>query len=103
MEASMTDIRYASPVRRTFCLFTLIAFATSTVWAQDQPTPDESPTPPTVDLPAAETILDAYVEATGGKKAYEKLKTRTAKGTFEIASLGVKGKIQTWQQAPDKL
>jgi hypothetical protein len=54
-------------------------------------------------LPDAEKILDTFVEVTGGKKAYEKLKTRTASGTFSIAALGVKGKMQTWQKAPDRL
>lgn len=54
-------------------------------------------------LPTAESLLETYLEVTGGKKAYEKLKTRTAAGTFESEALGVKGKIQTWQKAPDLL
>jgi hypothetical protein len=36
------------------------------------------------DLPKAETILDKYVEATGGKAAYEKHHTEISKGTMEI-------------------
>src|SRR5262245_21814879 len=58
---------------------------------------------PSNDLPDAAEILDGYVEATGGKKTYEKLKTRIARGTLEIAALGTQGKVQTWQQSPDKL
>lgn len=54
-------------------------------------------------LPEAEKLLDTFVEVTGGKKAYEKLTTRTASGTFSIDALGVKGKMQTWQKAADRM
>lgn len=52
------------------------------------------------DLPKAETVLDQYVEATGGKAAYEKIKNRTASGTIEIAGAGIKGTIKMKQAAP---
>lgn len=58
---------------------------------------------PAAVLPKAETLFETYLEVSGGKKAYEKLKTRTASGSFEIDALGIKGKIQTWQKAPDLL
>ena len=55
------------------------------------------------DLPKAETILDRYIEVTGGRAAYEKLKNRVSKGTFDIAAAGIKGTIMLYQAAPDKL
>jgi hypothetical protein len=53
-------------------------------------------------LPKAEDVLDKYVEATGGKAAYEKLKNRVAKGTMEIVGAGLKGKLVAYQAPPNK-
>jgi hypothetical protein len=53
-------------------------------------------------LPKAETILDHYIEVTGGKAAYEKRKTEIAKGTLEIAAQGVKASVTRYSAAPDK-
>ncbi len=53
------------------------------------------------DLPKAEEILDKYVEATGGKEAYEKLKNRVSKGSMEIVGQNLKGKIEVTQAAPN--
>ncbi len=36
-------------------------------------------------LPKADDVLDQFVEATGGKAAYEKIKNRVSKGTMEIS------------------
>jgi len=55
------------------------------------------------ELPSAAEVLDGYVEATGGKARYQRLRTRTSKGTFSIESLGLTGRIETHQMAPDKL
>lgn len=48
---------------------------------------------PAADLPTAESLLDRFVEVTGGKKAYEARKTEVARGTVEFAAMGVKGKM----------
>ena len=42
-------------------------------------------------LPSAESILDRYVEVTGGKQAYQKRKSEISRGTLEYPSLGIKG------------
>ena len=42
-------------------------------------------------LPKAETILDRYVEVTGGKAAYEKHKSETATMSMEFVGKGIKG------------
>ncbi len=54
-------------------------------------------------LPKAETVLDQYVEATGGKPAYEKLKNRMSKGKFELDGANLKGAIVAYQAAPNKM
>ena len=50
-------------------------------------------------LPKADTILTQYVEATGGKAAYEKIKSRVATGTIEVPAANIKGKIEVSQAA----
>jgi hypothetical protein len=42
-------------------------------------------------LPKAETILERYIEVTGGRKAYEKHKTEHATMTMEFVGKGIKG------------
>ncbi len=44
-------------------------------------------------LPKAETILDRFVDATGGKPAYEKRKSEIVTGTVEFAANGMKGRV----------
>ncbi len=53
-------------------------------------------------LPKADTILDRYIEVTGGKAAYEKRKTEITTGTVEFAAQGLKGTMTHYAEAPDK-
>jgi hypothetical protein len=51
-------------------------------------------------LPKAETILDRYVEVTGGKAAYEKRKNEVVTGTLEFKAQGLKGSLTRYAAAP---
>ena len=53
-------------------------------------------------LPSAESILDRYVQVTGGKQAYAQRKTEIAHGTLTYTSLGIKGTITRYAAEPDK-
>ena len=53
-------------------------------------------------LPSAESILDRYVQVTGGKQAYEKRKTEIAHGTVDFPALGIKGTMTRYAAQPDK-
>jgi hypothetical protein len=53
-------------------------------------------------LPKAETVLDRFVEVTGGKGTLEKHRNEVMHGTFELPAQGVKGSITVYQAAPDK-
>jgi outer membrane lipoprotein-sorting protein len=55
------------------------------------------------ELPKAETVLDQYVEAIGGKAANETIKNRTASGTVEIAAANIKGTITVQAAAPNQI
>src|SRR5437868_4503983 len=54
------------------------------------------------DLPKAETILDKYIESTGGKAAYEKNHNEVSSGTMEFVGKGIKGNISSYRAEPDK-
>lgn len=54
----------------------------------------------TEELPKAETILDRYVEVTGGKAAYEKRKNEIETGTIEIKAQGLKGTYTRYSAEP---
>jgi hypothetical protein len=52
-------------------------------------------------LPTADQVLDKYMQAIGGKAAFEKLKTRVKKGT-QTGADGTAITIEAYQEAPDK-
>jgi hypothetical protein len=54
------------------------------------------------DLPKGEAILDKYVEVTGGKAAYAKVKSDVSTGEMTLGAMGLKGKLTSYGQAPDK-
>jgi zinc protease len=54
------------------------------------------------ELPKGEAILDKYVEVTGGKAAYAKVKSDVSTGEMTLGAMGLKGKLTSYSQAPDK-
>jgi hypothetical protein len=53
-------------------------------------------------LPTVDQVLDKYIQATGGKAAIEKLKSRVMKGS-QIMADGTAIPVETYQAAPDKV
>lgn len=53
-------------------------------------------------LPKAESILDRYVEITGGKSAYQKLNREVMQGTIAFAAQGLSGTLTRYSAAPAK-
>ncbi len=54
------------------------------------------------ELPSAASVLAHYIEATGGKAAYESVKSETSSGTFSIASTGISGTVKEYSAPPAK-
>lgn len=54
------------------------------------------------DLPTAESVLDRYVEVTGGKAAYARIHSEVAQGTMEMTGKNVKGAIVSYEAEPNK-
>jgi len=53
-------------------------------------------------LPSAESILDRYVEVTGGKAAYEQHTSEILMGTMAFPEQGLSGRLTRYAMAPDK-
>jgi hypothetical protein len=53
------------------------------------------------DLPKAEAILDKYIEATGGKAAYEKNHSEVSTGSMEFVGKGIKGSVSSFRMEPN--
>ncbi|MGH9720023.1 MAG: hypothetical protein ACRD8O_07405 [Bryobacteraceae bacterium] len=53
-------------------------------------------------LPKADTILDRYIEVTGGRAAYEKIKSSIEIGSVEFIGKGLKGMVTLFQAAPNR-
>lgn len=54
-------------------------------------------------VPTVDQIVEANIEALGGKAAIEKVTSRVSKGTVEVLGLETKGTIEVYEAAPDKL
>jgi hypothetical protein len=55
------------------------------------------------DLPEAKTILEKNLEATGGRAAMEKVKSRVTTIQMDIAAAGISGKLMMYQQGENAL
>ncbi len=54
------------------------------------------------DLPAAEKLIDKFIQATGGKDALTKYDTAHASGTFSMPAMGISATTEIWQEAPNR-
>jgi hypothetical protein len=54
------------------------------------------------DLPSAETILDRFIEVTGGRAAYEKRHSECMVQDIEIVNTPIKGTVTTYREGPNK-
>lgn len=68
------------------------------------PSPAASEAPkPEYKGPSAKEIIERYIEATGGRAAYEKITSRETTGSMEIPQQGIKGSTTMVQAAPNKM
>ncbi len=75
-------------MNRRYIFAALLGASYVIVFGQDEP------------LPKAETILDRYVEVTGGKAAYDKRTNEVATGTLEFKAQGLKGSVTRYSAVP---
>jgi len=53
-------------------------------------------------LPTGKELMEKYITATGGRDAYMKVKSRMAKGTFDMPAANIKGEMTTFQSEDGK-
>jgi hypothetical protein len=53
--------------------------------------------------PTADQIVDKYIEASGGRAAWEKLNSRVSKGTITVPAANASGPVEIDEKAPNKL
>lgn len=89
-------------LRKTL-LIVMLAAACGGKAATPAPVPPENAPPPpqVVAAPTAESIIEAYIEATGGRAAREAVHSLRGSGTIRITKLGIGGKIAMMMQAPN--
>jgi zinc protease len=67
-----------------------------------KPEIDASATKVTGPLPSADTVLQHYVDVTGGAKAYDAAKTMVGTGKFVMPAQGITGDLTMYSAAPNK-
>lgn len=92
---------------RISVILTIVALTGINVFAQKSGkmpplSAEAQKTQPKAKQPTVQEILARYVEALGGRATYEKVKTRSMRGTIEIAAAGIKGTVESIAAAPDK-
>ena len=75
-------------------LVLILAASAAAGFAQDAPA--------SAPLPKADSILDRYIEVTGGKAVYEMRKSEVTVAKLEMAAQGIKGTLTVFAAAPDK-
>jgi hypothetical protein len=53
--------------------------------------------------PSADQILDKYVQASGGRAAWQKLHSRVSKGTVDVPAASASGTVEVREKAPDRV
>ncbi|MBZ5696370.1 MAG: hypothetical protein LAN36_13550 [Acidobacteriia bacterium] len=53
--------------------------------------------------PTVDQILSHYVEAEGGRAAWQKLTSRESTGTIEVPSMSLSGTVEIHEKAPDRM
>jgi hypothetical protein len=57
---------------------------------------------PKTNLPSGEAVLAKYIDATGGKAAYDSVHSTISTGTMSMPAQGIKGKVTIYEADPGK-
>lgn len=86
--------------------------ATTVTILEEPPAPPAPVKPPAIvaelntastpGLPSVEAIFEKYVEASGGREAFEKITSRVSSGTVEMTALNMTGTVEFDEQSPNR-
>lgn len=54
-------------------------------------------------LPVVDKILDKYLQASGGRVAWQKLNSRESKGVVDVPAMNTSGTVEIYEKAPSKV
>jgi hypothetical protein len=100
------DVNRKPHSKRFFAVLSLYLLSSFTGGAQSpaRPSPERSPGPATAPAtPSAEQILDRYLEAVGGRAAWQKLNSRVSSGTIDVPAMSVSGTVEIHEKAPNRV
>ncbi|MBM3835823.1 MAG: hypothetical protein FJ403_21655 [Verrucomicrobia bacterium] len=87
------------------CTFVAITLPLNACGEADKPastSAQQNAKPARAKLPPAKEVIAKFVQAIGGKEAYDKIESQHAKGNTELPSLGVKGDVEIFAKRPNK-
>jgi hypothetical protein len=58
---------------------------------------------PPAAAPTVDQVVDHYIQATGGRAAWQKALSRVSKGTIEVPAMNLSGTIEIYEKAPDRI
>lgn len=82
------------------CIYSALVASSATFLAAQSATQRQTAGVPP---PLVNSILDRYEAAIGGVRAWKKSNTRVIKGTVELSPPSLKGIVELYQAAPDKM
>ncbi len=71
--------------------------------APGAPAAQSTPKASAVPTPSVDQILDRYIEASGGRAAWEKVNSRVSKGTIDMPTMNVSGTVEVHEKAPNRM
>jgi zinc protease len=54
-------------------------------------------------MPTVDQVIDHYIQATGGRAAWQQALSRVSKGTIEVPAMNLSGTIEIYEKAPDRI
>lgn len=91
--------------RRVLLTASLLLLGTGPLVAQTRTKPPRPPLAAAAPKPgiSAETVLNKFTTATGGRAAYERIKTSVTKGTLQVAGQNLSGTMEVYTKEPGKI
>jgi hypothetical protein len=80
------------------CILAAGSFAQTSAPAQSNGSPAA-----TTALPSVDKILNKYLEASGGRVAWQKLNSRESKGVVDVPAMNTSGTVEVYEKAPSKV
>ena len=87
--------------RASRIVLTLTLFSPFTGMAPDAMQPQAAIARNLLAEPTGEQVLERYIEATGGRAAYEKVTSRVTTGKFSVPAQGLNAEMVSYSKAPN--